>query len=344
MFCPQCLVEYRPGFTRCSDCEVELVEEVRERVTAGEYRQDQRSKLPRELSAQLWHGTDPHFFLGLLSSLGDKNVPAFGRPVHPPMYDSFGEQPPGWGSAEFEVLVSPENLRFAQWVLSSDEEVYQEQEADAEASGEGAEPFDLEPGVTGVCPLCDSQFAEAYSVCPNCGVPLRPPQGSALEQNAAKVLCNLPHPQFLADLRAALHGVGIPFNNANFPQGPDTLRGDVVVLGADFARATGIFAQALQYWEFDHSICPGPSHDPREPYWPHHAKQNGWYPEDLTMLLWTGTNLNVLDGAGMALREHEIAYRVESPEPGSAKLLVHPDDEGQAREILRYVLEGVSLE
>jgi hypothetical protein len=26
MFCPQCRAEYRPGFTRCSDCEVDLVE------------------------------------------------------------------------------------------------------------------------------------------------------------------------------------------------------------------------------------------------------------------------------------------------------------------------------
>jgi hypothetical protein len=26
MFCPQCTVEYRAGFTRCSDCDVELVD------------------------------------------------------------------------------------------------------------------------------------------------------------------------------------------------------------------------------------------------------------------------------------------------------------------------------
>jgi hypothetical protein len=26
MFCPQCRAEYRPGFTRCSDCDVDLVE------------------------------------------------------------------------------------------------------------------------------------------------------------------------------------------------------------------------------------------------------------------------------------------------------------------------------
>lgn len=26
MFCPKCKVEYRPGFTRCSDCEADLVD------------------------------------------------------------------------------------------------------------------------------------------------------------------------------------------------------------------------------------------------------------------------------------------------------------------------------
>ncbi len=28
MFCPQCKAEYRPGFVRCSDCGVELVEQL----------------------------------------------------------------------------------------------------------------------------------------------------------------------------------------------------------------------------------------------------------------------------------------------------------------------------
>jgi hypothetical protein len=28
MFCPQCRAEYRPGFTRCSDCDLDLVEEL----------------------------------------------------------------------------------------------------------------------------------------------------------------------------------------------------------------------------------------------------------------------------------------------------------------------------
>lgn len=28
MYCPNCRAEYRPGFTRCADCEVDLVEEL----------------------------------------------------------------------------------------------------------------------------------------------------------------------------------------------------------------------------------------------------------------------------------------------------------------------------
>ena len=28
MFCPECRAEYRPEFTRCSDCDVELVHEI----------------------------------------------------------------------------------------------------------------------------------------------------------------------------------------------------------------------------------------------------------------------------------------------------------------------------
>jgi len=35
MFCPQCNVEYRPGFTRCSDCEVDLVQDPPHFALAG---------------------------------------------------------------------------------------------------------------------------------------------------------------------------------------------------------------------------------------------------------------------------------------------------------------------
>lgn len=342
MFCPQCGVEYRPGFTRCSDCDVDLANDY---VPARGHRQVRKRELPHELSAQLWRGTDPHFYLSLVASLGGMGIPCFGRPVTAPMYESFAEQPPGsYTATEFEVLVSEENLSFAKWILSSYEETLKEQEEDSESCyGEGEES-DVESDVTGICPLCFAEFREVCTVCPNCGVPLCPPQRGSLEQNPGRTLCDLPHPQFLADLRTALNREAIPFNNATFPGGPDTLRSDVTVLKSDFERATKILAQVLQYWEFDRSISFGPSYDPRESFYPHRAKGNGWYPEDLESLLWTGSNLYELDGIGMALREHHIAYRVETAEPRTAKLFIHPEDEETAKAVLRDVLEGVRPE
>jgi hypothetical protein len=343
MFCPQCRVEYRPGFTHCTDCDVDLVDE--NLPAPGGYRRVRKAELPGNLSSTLWRGTDPNFYLELIGGLGNKKVPCFGRPVNPPLYDSFEEQPAGsYSAVAFEVLVSEENLSFAQWILSSTEELHREQDQEASASdlSEKAEEPDVSPDVVGICPLCFSEFTTACSLCPNCGVPMRPPQRGSLEQNPGKTLCNIPHPQFLADLRMGLQRAGIPVNNANFPQGPDTLRSDVSVLSSDFERATKILAQVLQYWEFDRTVNFGPSRDPREPYWPPRAKDKGWYPEDLEFFLWTGSNLSALEGIGMALREHEIAYRVESPKPGTAKVFVHPEDEQLAREILRDVLEGVS--
>ena len=343
MFCPQCRVEYRPGFTHCTDCDVDLVHE--DLLAPGAYLEVRKTELPDKLSCTLWRGTDPHFYLELIGDLSSKQVPCFGTPVNPPVYDSFEEQPAGsYSVVEFEVLVSEENLSFAQWILSSAAELQGEQgqEGSANDSGTAAEEPDVSPEVVGICPLCLSQFTTTCSVCPNCGVPLRPPQRGWLEQNPGMTLCHLPHPQFLADLRMGLQRAGILFNNANFPEGPETLGRDVSVLRADFARATRVLAQVLQYWEFDRTVNFGPSRDPREPYWPARAKHKGWCPEDLESLLWTGSNLSALEGIGMALREHKIAYQVATPEPGMAKVFIHPEDEQPAREVLRYVLEGAS--
>jgi len=257
------------------------------------------------------------------------------------MYDSFEEQPAGsYPSVEFEVRVSEENLPFARWILDSAEELNKEAETATNLPRDEAGETEISPGVTGVCPLCSGEFVMAPSTCPNCGVPLRPPQSHSIQENPAKVLCYLAHPQFLADLRRALHEVRIPFNNSNFPEGPDARRSDVVVLDSDFDRATQILTQVLQYWEFDRSISLGLSRDPRESYWPSGAKDNGWYPEDLELPIWTGNNVCALDSIGMALREHEIPYRVESPEPGAAKVFIHPEDEERAREIVRDAVEG----
>ena len=305
------------------------------------YRKVQERETPDKWSAQLWRGTDPHFYLSLLASLGSKNVPCLGRPVNPPTYGSFEEQPKGsYPSVEFEVRVSEENLPFARWIFDSVEELNKKEETAASLLWNEAGEPEVSTGVTGVCPLCNAEFTTAASACPNCGVSLRPPQDGSLEQNPAKVLSSLAHPQFLADLGNALREAGIPFNNANFPEGPGTRRSDIVVVDSDFNRATQVLEQVLQYWEFARSISLGLSRDPREPYWSSRAHDKGWYAEDLEFLVWTGSNVWVLDSVAMALREHEVPYRVEAPQPGTAKVFIHPEDEERAREIVREAVDG----
>ena len=46
MFCPQCHAEYRPGFSRCNDCEVDLVDELPAESAAAADGEDRLERLP----------------------------------------------------------------------------------------------------------------------------------------------------------------------------------------------------------------------------------------------------------------------------------------------------------
>jgi hypothetical protein len=67
MFCPECRAEYRPGFTRCSDCDVELVHEIPDQDTS--VRKPKRDSAtmfpPKLLAAFISLGWIPAGLLGL---------------------------------------------------------------------------------------------------------------------------------------------------------------------------------------------------------------------------------------------------------------------------------------
>src|SRR5712691_3235216 len=79
MYCPQCKAEYRPGFTHCTDCDVELVENY---VEAVRHPMAKKVAVGDEYGARLWHGPDPHFYVGLVGSLWNKKIASFGVPEH----------------------------------------------------------------------------------------------------------------------------------------------------------------------------------------------------------------------------------------------------------------------
>jgi|SRR5579859_104657 len=80
MFCPQCHVEYRPGFTRCTDCDVDLVPVL---PTA----EDPVSKAPLSASNAggslriLWEGEDLALFENLLGALEAADIRYFDQPL-----------------------------------------------------------------------------------------------------------------------------------------------------------------------------------------------------------------------------------------------------------------------
>src|SRR5437879_5496681 len=77
MFCPQCKAEYRPGFTRCSDCDVELVCEpppaARGLGATGET--GSHAEDPDDPFCSFWRGDDPRIHAELCELLNEEGIP-----------------------------------------------------------------------------------------------------------------------------------------------------------------------------------------------------------------------------------------------------------------------------
>lgn len=73
MFCPNCEAEYRDGFTRCSDCDVALVEHL------GEIHSN--SPEPSNTPELLWTGTDPGMIADIKDALESAEIP-YHEPNH----------------------------------------------------------------------------------------------------------------------------------------------------------------------------------------------------------------------------------------------------------------------
>jgi hypothetical protein len=348
MFCPQCKAEYRPGFTRCADCDVELVHDY---VEAVRHPLAKKVVVGDEYGARLWHGSDPHFYVGLIWSLWNKKIPCYGVPEYPPLPESpTGPQPSTFGPVEFEVWVSEENLPLAKWILESQKEEFEKEPLEERGARAKASAAEAPPETSGVCPLCFGEFTNVTAHCPNCGVRLNSPHANVPAEDAAWVLGNLAHPKFITELRKALQAEGIPFNNSSFLSG-DIFFGqyripnyEVLVLKKDFERAAQVMSHVLQHWEFEPSAGFSIGRDPFLDYGLELAAQKGWFPEDIATLIWSGESIVQVGGIGLALQEHKIAYRIESVPLGTAKLFTHTEDETRAKELVQEVTRGTPPE
>jgi hypothetical protein len=73
MFCPQCKVEYRAGFTRCSDCDVDLVHELPK--TAIELADPEPGDPNEDPFCSFWKGEDARVHAELCTVLDEAGIP-----------------------------------------------------------------------------------------------------------------------------------------------------------------------------------------------------------------------------------------------------------------------------
>ena len=74
MFCPQCKAEYRQGFTRCADCDVDLVWELPPAALAVRS-QGEPGDPNEDPFCSFWKGEDPRVHAELCSVLDEAGIP-----------------------------------------------------------------------------------------------------------------------------------------------------------------------------------------------------------------------------------------------------------------------------
>ncbi|PYT54911.1 MAG: hypothetical protein DMG43_04740 [Acidobacteria bacterium] len=77
MFCPQCKAEYRQGFTRCADCDVDLVYTLpaKESDSAETSQGASPVESDEDPFCSFWKGDDPRTHAELCSVLDDADIP-----------------------------------------------------------------------------------------------------------------------------------------------------------------------------------------------------------------------------------------------------------------------------
>lgn len=154
MFCPRCRSEYRPGFTRCGLCQVDLVDELPPEDAFSSPEAMARVLADKELEALL---VGSHVELkkaqGFFAGHRLASIIA-GEPEK--------QQAEGGLHARFFLMVAAEDLERARALV---QERWREG-----ALAQGLLLGDATAPVEGTCPACGASVPAAASECPDCGL------------------------------------------------------------------------------------------------------------------------------------------------------------------------------
>ncbi len=193
------------------------------------------------------------------------------------------------------------------------------------------------------CPLCKAEYSQGLLQCPECNVPLFRSQEEAEEKFPTAVLWEGDHPDFFSSLLEELTSDGVPHYGTRRSFGyhgvADVPRFCAVVPQADLARAKRALAGVQADYETDENAALGVQRTIRLSDASRMDTFGEWDDEGPATEVWFGADAALAQSLRDCLRENDIAYR--SLRASAAEhIVVHPEDEPRAREIVREVLEG----
>ena len=316
MICPKCGAEYRPGFTRCADCEVDLVAGRAGGALAaflsdgwghGAGHTGKPGDPNEDPFCSFWKGTDARICTELCAVLDEAGIPhkTIHRQDH--LFNLASQVP-------YEVGVPASRYEAAESAVK-------------EAFGS-----DEETGldVMGLLP---------------------PPKEDPRAGSLRMVWVGYSAPECAAVCRE-LKGAGIHYRLAESRRSFGKRLEESYAIGVaeeDYNRAIKIAGGI---------VFTDSAEDDDEPDDPEMAlkaddslelanlslvKDEDWYPEDATSLVWDGNPSDFREAIEMGIAENDIRMRW-AIEGGSARLFVLPEHEKLAKRIVKEVLEGTPQE
>jgi hypothetical protein len=333
MFCPQCQAEYRPGFTRCADCDVKLVSELpKEALLCNQPPPADRAEgSDEDPFVSFWRGDDPRIHAELCELLAENRIP----------YRSLRRQE--------RLFAFSSRIAFAIGIPFSK---FDQAEALIQEAYAAPGPGEPQPALllaqrpsapvreSALLRYTESGSAAASNTWEDAMATPSEMQGSFVTLWAGEdpVL----HTSLLEELRhAEIPFIDKPIGRDSVAPTSDPLPIDwkarfgfeVAVSSAYIAAAEKILDKLLDEEPVDVALAAEDDvPPPAEPPHPSHLSKT-------TAVVWSGDDSERADFLSEALKENEIPVRLEA-QGNQSTLYVPPEEETLAREIIREILEG----
>lgn len=213
------------------------------------------------------------------------------------------------------------------------------------------------------CPICKSEYRDGYTRCTDCDADLIPNLPSSKGESPelfAKLVWSGADPFKFAGIKAVLEEAKIPFTVATsrssvlFPSMQPAYEIRVSIDNED--RALTLIGEPERGEDEDSEDSSSDEYplgadeqesNPSEADDLDNANEaaftrENWDPEEATCEAWTGNDLDLSNGIQASFIENGIGFQLVS-DPQPIRIMIYPENETQAREIIREIKEAQIL-